>query len=343
MAPRPPLPKKKYLNAYYDRHGKVRLVAKRYGFSISINEEFGTPEFDQIFSMALQKIEELKSQKSRSYETGTVSQIVEEYLKSSDYSLLASSTKKTYRTQLDKLREQHGHRLLNDLKNYQIRKIMDSFSDNPNQANTFLRYIKMVCRFAASRGLIEHDPTTNIRRLKTKSKGHLDWPDELIEQFRSFWPIGSKQRLAFELALNTGQRRSDLATMHRNHIKNDFIEVTQQKTGTELAIPITPKLQEAIDAYPHKSLFLIETTYERAYSVKGFGGAFGDWRKKAGIPTGYSVHGLRKSCCRILAEAGCSSSEIMAITGHQSLKEVERYTKAASQKLLAKKALERTY
>jgi hypothetical protein len=48
---------------------------------------------------------------------------------------------------------------------------------------------------------------------------------------------------------------------------------------------------------------------------------------------GQSAHGLRKATCRRLAEAGCSANEIAAISGHTSLREVERYTKAADQKM----------
>src|SRR5262245_33467339 len=43
-----------------------------------------------------------------------------------------------------------------------------------------------------------------------------------------------------------------------------------------------------------------------------------------------------------LADAGCSVHEIAAISGHKSLKEVERYTKAASQAKLARVAMART-
>jgi len=45
-----------------------------------------------------------------------------------------------------------------------------------------------------------------------------------------------------------------------------------------------------------------------------------------------SAHGLRKAAARRLAEAGCTEHEIAAITGHASLREVQRYTKAADQK-----------
>jgi hypothetical protein len=41
-----------------------------------------------------------------------------------------------------------------------------------------------------------------------------------------------------------------------------------------------------------------------------------------------------------LAEAGCTPHEIMAITGHKALAEVETYTRAVRQKLLAQRAID---
>jgi integrase len=56
---------------------------------------------------------------------------------------------------------------------------------------------------------------------------------------------------------------------------------------------------------------------------------------------GLSPHGLRKASCRRLAEAGCSANEIAAISGHASLKEVQRYTAAADQTRMAMNAVAR--
>jgi integrase len=56
-------------------------------------------------------------------------------------------------------------------------------------------------------------------------------------------------------------------------------------------------------------------------------------------------HGLRHTAATALADAGCPSHHIMAITGHKTLSMVERYTKRADQKRNAKAAmalLERT-
>src|SRR5262249_7833594 len=63
--------------------------------------------------------------------------------------------------------------------------------------------------------------------------------------------------------------------------------------------------------------------------------------RDAGLPSRCKPHGLRKAAARRLAEAGCSASEIMAITGHKTLAEGERYTRAAEQERLARAAINR--
>jgi integrase len=69
---------------------------------------------------------------------------------------------------------------------------------------------------------------------------------------------------------------------------------------------------------------------------------FGNWMRErcdeAGLPD-CSSHGLRKAIARRMAEAGMSPHQIQAITGHTTLKEIERYTKAARQKLMAEMAM----
>ena len=47
-------------------------------------------------------------------------------------------------------------------------------------------------------------------------------------------------------------------------------------------------------------------------------------------------HGLRKAAGRRLAEAGCTPHEIMAVLGHKTLAEAERYTRDADQAALGR-------
>jgi integrase len=80
------------------------------------------------------------------------------------------------------------------------------------------------------------------------------------------------------------------------------------------------------------------TKYGKPRSEKGFSNWISDAARAAGV-AGCSAHGLRKSAARRLAEAGCTVHEIMAITGHRSLKEVERYTRAVEQRASADAAM----
>ena len=55
------------------------------------------------------------------------------------------------------------------------------------------------------------------------------------------------------------------------------------------------------------------------------------------------AHISRPVICLVtrLADAGCTAHEIAAISGHKTLSEVERYTKATNQARLARAAMER--
>ena len=50
-------------------------------------------------------------------------------------------------------------------------------------------------------------------------------------------------------------------------------------------------------------------------------------------------HGLRKAACRRLAEAGCSAMEIMSITAHTDIREIERYCREAGKRGLSLSAM----
>lgn len=114
----------------------------------------------------------------------------------------------------------------------------------------------------------------------------------------------------------------------------------QQKTGAVLQIPLHPDLQEILTAHPADHLTFLTTKAGEAFTAPGFTNWFRDACHAAGLPVGLSALGLRKATCRRLAEAGCSANQIAAVSGHATLREVGRYTKAADQKRMATDAME---
>jgi integrase len=212
----------------------------------------------------------------------------------------------------------------------------------PGMARGMLSAIRTLTALALSDGIISFDPCTGIKRPKLSGDGIHDWTEEEIATFESHYPIGTPARLMFALALYTGQRASDLIHMGRQHIRNGVIEVRQQKTKTPLLIPLHSNLKAILGATPSGHLTILVNEHGKPYTrANSLGKRLTRFAEQAGLK-GCSIHGLRKSCCRRLAEAGCTEHEIKSISGHKSSKEVERYTKAASQKAMAERAMART-
>lgn len=67
-------------------------------------------------------------------------------------------------------------------------------------------------------GRVPDDPTLGVTREKVHTTGYKTWSEEHISRFEARHPIGSKARLAFALLLYTGQRRSDVVKIGRQHI-----------------------------------------------------------------------------------------------------------------------------
>ena len=219
---------------------------------------------------------------------------------------------------------------------------METKAGKPAAANEVRKILRALMQHAIQTGLRDNDPTRDVKPVKIKGDGFHSWTEEEIAQFEAKHPVGTKARLALGLLVNVGQRRGDTILMGRQHVRNGFIAVDQGKTGAKLEIPITEDLQAIIAATPCDNLTFLTTERGNRPTGKGFTDWFGKQCDAAGLLPRCTPHGLRKACARRLAEAGCSPHEIAAITGHVSLREVERYTKAVNQKRLAEKAMART-
>ena len=160
-----------------------------------------------------------------------------------------------------------------------------------------------------------------------------------LKTFEARWPLGTRQRLAYALLLYTAQRVGDVAKMKRSDIVDRELHVIQQKTGAELHLPIVTELERAMRAYPAKGLTLIGTEDGRPMTRAGLSQFMRGAVKDAELPAKCVSHGLRKAAMRRLAEGGKTEKQIAAVSGHKTLREVERYTAAADQRRLARDAM----
>ena len=219
--------------------------------------------------------------------------------------------------------------------------MLDKKAATPAAANNLRRMLRAIMKLAKKRKMIAVNPMIEIEPIRYKVKGFKDWSDDEIGLFANHFPIGTRERLALELMLCAAPRRSDVIRLGPEHVIAGRLVYRQKKTGAEIDIPLLPHLEAAIAALPPhpERRFFLETQFGEGFTETGFYNWFTDKARRAGVPKGRSPHGLRKACCRRLAEAGCSPHEIMSVSGHETLKEVERYTKAANRAHLANSAM----
>jgi len=349
---RPP----KYVRQYKDRHGVHRLQFRRKGHkSWNLRPPLYSNDFWVDYKAALNSevppgvLNKLgtKSDPLPMACAGSLTWLVQQYKGAAAFQQLQTRTQIVRAAMLDRVCEKYGHLPYSRLERQHVLKIRDEMSDRPAAANNMVKALRQVFNYGVDYNVagLQLNPLREIKNLKSNNPdGFHCWTLEEIAKFETRHPIGSKARLAMALLLYTGQRRSDIVGLGRQHIKNGRLEFTQFKNRnskpTHLSIPVLPELQRIIDASPCGDLTFLVTDFGKPYTNDGFGNWFRRMCRGAGL-TDCSAHGLRKAAATWLAEIGCTDHEIMSITGHRTQKEVKRYTEAVRQKVLADNAIQK--
>ncbi len=106
-----------------------------------------------------------------------------------------------------------------------------------------------------------------------------------------------------------------------------------------MALPMLPQLKRSLRALKVQGPTYILTEYGKPFaSTAGMAGRVKDWCRSAGL-FDLSSHGVRKAFAELLAEAGCSQHQIMAVMAHTQAKTSEVYTKGAQRRLMAQDAM----
>lgn len=332
-----------YVQGFTDRHGRRRHYFRRKGVRrIPLPGAPGSAEFMAAYAeaAALSAPEESRRAGQQRVKPRSINALIMAYYGSQDFIDLQASTQKNYRHILDRFRAKYGDRGVASVQTQHLEAIFMAMAGRPGATRNLRKRLATVFSLAVRLGWRKDNPVKETRPPKSKSKGFIAWSEDEIAAFRAYWPSGSRERLAFELLLCLGQRRSDTRLMGRQHMQGpNRITVVQQKGGKRLNIRIHPDLQAEIDRHPNAMTF-VTTAHGAPFSAAGFTKWFVEKAVEAGV-IGRSPHGLRKAAGRRLAEAGCTAHQIMAILGHSSLSEAERYTRDARQEHLAEEAMNR--
>jgi integrase len=335
----------KYTQAFVDRHGTARFYFRKAGNKqVPLPGPPWSPQFMAAYEAALEYQGPRIDIGASRTKPGTINALVVSYFNSLAFQALAPETRRTRRNILERFRAEHGDKRSALLKREHVNVMFANKATTRFAARNWLKTVRALMQFAVAESLLTADPTAGIKNLSGKTDGFRTWNEDDIAAFEARHPIGTRERLALALLLNTAQRRGDVVRMGRQHVRKTpdgpLIDVKQQKTGTKVAIPIHPDLQTVLDATPSDHLTFLTTAFGKPFAAAGFTNWFRAACNAAGLPRGTSAHGLRKAAARRLAEAGCSANVIASITGHKSLNEVERYTIAANQERMARMGVE---
>jgi integrase len=331
-----------YIHEYTDRHGRLRRYVRLPGRKkVALPGAPGTEAFNAAYAAA--RASEAPHAEIGVARTiaGTVNAAVISYFNSATFQALAFDTRRTRRNILERWRDQNGDKRIALLQRTHIERMVAAKAGTPSAARNFLNTIRALMAHCLTVGLITSDSTEGVKRVSIKTAGYATWSEQHIQMFERAHPVGSRARTAFALMLYSGQRKSDIIRLGWQHVRGNSLHLVQQKTGRELQVPIHPNLAAALGPKPGATnLTFLVTSAGAPFTANGFGNLFRSWCTEAGLPAGLASHGLRKACCRRLAELGCAANIIAAISGHTTLRMVEKYTRAADQAKMATLAID---
>lgn len=306
------------------------------------------PEFLAAYLVACNSTHAEQPKAIELVKPNSVADIIRRYLSSHSFRELSSSYQDVRRRDLNRLLAVNdgaiGRVPFASVRPEHIRHQLDTMEVNP--ANERLKSWSALGKFAVERKLVTTTPTESVKQLKsTTTEGFIPWTFSDIEKYRRRWDYGTEARVAFELQYWAGCRISDSIGLGPDNVDDDgWLVFIQKKTKSEVSVPFDrglPRfavaedlehLRRAIAAMgPRNGTFML-TENGKPRSAKGASQWFSERARMAEIAGGKTSHGLRKSRMIRHAERGANIHQIAAWSGHETLKEIERYTRRAEKR-----------
>lgn len=242
-----------------------------------------------------------------------------------------------------------------DLRRQHVKAILSIFADAPHMERIVLLCLRKLLMVALDEEWIDTDPSYGLRRAP-HTNGHKTWPAEMMARYEARWPVGTRQRTAYALALWLGNRVSDVARLEWSHLTTkhitidgetraiegfEFVQWKGRKRGKALFLPMTKMLAQELAPLSRETGTVLVSSRGTSYQDNALSKAMGEWSAEAGLGPGYTMHGLRKALGAKLAEADASTRQIMEVLGHSSIAYAELYSREASQLRLAMQAMDK--
>ncbi|WP_127524237.1 tyrosine-type recombinase/integrase [Mesorhizobium sp. Z1-4] len=319
------------------RHGKVVFYFRRGTGKRTRLPTITDPAFQPAYEAALRG-----AQPKPAYRLSppqSLRWLIERYMESADWRSLSSATRRQRSHIFVQSIDTSKNVAFAEIASSTIERAMDKRAETPAQANNFLKAMRGLFAWALRNNHVAVDPTVGVKRIRYRSTGFAQWSMSDVEKFRACHSVGSRARLAMELLLHTGLRRSDIVLVGRQHLRGDILSVRTYKTGTQVTLRLAPWLLDLIEQTATGDMHFLVSDSGAPYTVESFGNWFRDRCRDAKVQK--SAHGLRKLAATIAADAGATAHDLMSMFGWVNIKEAELYTKGADRARLGIAASER--
>ncbi len=300
-----------------------------------ISGEPGTPEFLASY--------EASSRCDSKTVPGTLAALIEGFIGSTDFQGLGERTRADYLKHLQRISARFGSAPLSVFEDRRIRGDLKSWRGDlskasPRQADMALGVLRRVLAFGFDTGELTQNHATGLGTVYRGDRSDRIWTQDDVRAFLAI--AGPEMALALRLALDTGQRQGDLIRLTWTAFDGEAITLRQRKGRRRVYIPCTERLCAELRRTPRCAVTILTGVRGKPWTTDGFRT---EWHKvavRAGIQGRLTFHDLRGTAVTRLAELGCTTAEIAAITGHE-LQHVDRILEAylARTKSLARSAI----
>jgi integrase len=274
----------------------------------------------------------------------SVGWVIERFLASKKFTGKAAGTQVAYRRVLDLIKREIGGCDIADMRRSHVKRMTADIAaaHTASVADMALRLTSALWKFA--RDLpdckIDDDTANPARDIEARyqvEQEHLPWPASVQHKFLDGAP--ADMRLAFALALYTGQRRGDICKMKWADIDaKGVLHVTQEKTGAHVPMRLHRELVKILATTPRKGEYILTSRSGKRCPI-ALTHAIQRRLRAVGCGDQYALHGLRKTAATMLAEAGATETELMRVFGWATSKQATYYTRKASARTIVDNAM----
>jgi integrase len=265
----------------------------------------------------------------------TVERLCQLYETSQHFRDLSCGSQRLYGISLRYFREMLPTAPAGLLERRDVVRLVDGRATQPGAANSLLRSINALYKWARERGHVENNPCRDVAQLRVGE--HEPWPEHVLSA--ALAADDERVRLGTHLLLYTAQRIGDVVGMRWTDIREypdpldpsrriKRLDLVQQKTKQFLSIRVHAALEAELARHGRSLGYILAGRGARPITAALLRTVLQEFASAQGAKV--VPHGLRKNAVNALLEAGCSAAETASISG-QSLQMVEHYAKARSQ------------